>query len=383
MRSYFFLMLPLLSTIFTTTPSSQHLINTVDLIVFEPPSTVVVDGKTVAVYELHVFNNIADNISLKKLQIRDGNGRNIIEAFDSLKLTTITGSWDDNNIASDPCVVKRSAKAVIYLELPLKAAADVHELLHTLTYSYTDKDVVKVASITGAPTAVIKSERLKLGAPLKGNSWAAVYDPLWKRGHRRVMFRFEGKPHIPARFAIDFIKLDSSGHYASGDKDVISNWYSSGAEVLSVADGVVAAVRNDFPESLTLAAHQQYDSSKATGNYISIDIGNNAFAFYEHLKPNSIRVRAGQKVKKGEVIASLGFTGQSTGPHLHFHVANRNAPLDAEGIPYVFEEFTLAGFYNDFSLFGKESWSVPVNGKIRIRKELPGSNTVIDFPDRP
>jgi murein DD-endopeptidase MepM/ murein hydrolase activator NlpD len=112
-------------------------------------------------------------------------------------------------------------------------------------------------------------------------------------------------------------------------------------------------------------------------------MGNNAFAFYEHLKPNSIRVRAGQKVKKGEVIASLGFTGQSTGPHLHFHVANRNAPLDAEGIPYVFEEFTLAGFYNDFSLFGKERWDVPINGKIRIRNELPGSNTVIDFPDRP
>jgi Peptidase family M23 len=53
-----------------------------------------------------------------------------------------------------------------------------------------------------------------------------------------------------------------------------------------------------------------------------LDLGQGKFAFYEHLKSGSVVVRKGQHVKKGQTIAALGYTGQSTGPHLHFHVAD-------------------------------------------------------------
>lgn len=71
------------------------------------------------------------------------------------------------------------------------------------------------------------------------------------------------------------------------------------------------------------------------------------------MKPKSIKVKTGQKVKKGDAIASLGFTGQTTGPHLHFHEADADSPLGAEGIPFVFEQFEILGSYADFGILAK------------------------------
>src|SRR3546814_3208759 len=87
-------------------------------------------------------------------------------------------------------------------------------------------------------------------------------------------------------------------------------------------------------ESATISAHPENALGDATGNYVALDLGDGRHAFYEHLKPGSIRVVPGQRVRRGEVIAELGFTGDSTGPHLHFHVADAPSPLGAEGLPF-------------------------------------------------
>lgn len=175
-----------------------------------------------------------------------------------------------------------------------------------------------------------------------GGPWEAVYNPAWTRGHRRVVYTVDGHAHIPGRYAIDFIKVDSQGRFFQGDSDVVRNWYGYGARVLAVSDGVVASTRDSFPESPTVSGHRPCPADQGAGNYISIDIGGR-FVFYEHLRPGSITVRPGQRVRKGEVIGALGFTGQTVGPHLHLHVADRNSPLGAEGLPFAFERFDQAG----------------------------------------
>jgi murein DD-endopeptidase MepM/ murein hydrolase activator NlpD len=177
---------------------------------------------------------------------------------------------------------------------------------------------------------------------------------------------------------MDFIKLDQNGKYCNGDEDIVSNWYGHGAEVLAVADGVVSSSRNDFSESNTLKDNPDHPSSLATGNFISLKIDEGKFVFYEHLKPNSILVKPGQKVRKGEVIARVGFTGQSMGPHLHFHVANRDSSLGAEGLPFVFEYFEIIGSFPDFANFGNKAWT-NIEKNSLIKNERPPSNNVIVF----
>lgn len=159
-------------------------------------------------------------------------------------------------------------------------------------------------------------------------------------------------------------------------------WLGYGADVLAVADGIVAATRHDMKESATIAAHPKHSAEDATGNYIAIDLGGGRYAFYEHLQPGSLRVRRGERVRRGQVIGALGFTGQSTGPHLHFHVADANSPLGAEGIPYVFEQFEWLGTYEKIEALGRQRWT-PLGGTTAARRaaERPASNVVIRFPD--
>jgi murein DD-endopeptidase MepM/ murein hydrolase activator NlpD len=87
-------------------------------------------------------------------------------------------------------------------------------------------------------------------------------------------------------------------------------------------------------------AHEHYRGGISPGmmdeaNFVQILHDDDTVAMYAHLHWDSIRVRPGQQVQRGEYIADSGNTGFSSGPHLHFAVT-RNAGLKAESVPIVF-----------------------------------------------
>lgn len=78
------------------------------------------------------------------------------------------------------------------------------------------------------------------------------------------------------------------------------------------------------------------DPGKATAaNLVQILHDDGTFAVYAHLNWDSIRVRPGDVVARGEYIADSGNTGFSSGPHLHFAVL-RNRGMGVESLPVVF-----------------------------------------------
>lgn len=81
----------------------------------------------------------------------------------------------------------------------------------------------------------------------------------------------------------------------------------------------------------------------AGGNYVVVRIGKGQFAFYAHLATGTLRVRKGQQVKRGQVLGLLGNTGNTDGPHLHFHVMDSPSPLQSSGLPFVFRDFIGQG----------------------------------------
>jgi murein DD-endopeptidase MepM/ murein hydrolase activator NlpD len=119
----------------------------------------------------------------------------------------------------------------------------------------------------------------------------------------------------------------------------------------------------------------------APGNHIALDLGGNRFAFYEHLQRGSLRVKAGDRVTRGQVIARLGSSGSSSiGPHLHFHVADAASTLAAEGVPFAFRQFTDTGkFASLAALLSGDRW-LPAGGARTYRQERPDPVSVIHFP---
>jgi murein DD-endopeptidase MepM/ murein hydrolase activator NlpD len=52
-------------------------------------------------------------------------------------------------------------------------------------------------------------------------------------------------------------------------------------------------------------------------------------------------VKRVDRVKRGDVIGHMGNSGNSTGPHLHLHIMNGPRILESDGVPYVFDNFTI------------------------------------------
>ena len=78
-------------------------------------------------------------------------------------------------------------------------------------------------------------------------------------------------------------------------------------------------------------------------NYVILALGNGGLAFYAHLQPGRLRVKPGDRVRRGQVLGLLGNSGNSDAPHLHFHISDANS-LESEGLPYVFDSFETLVF---------------------------------------
>lgn len=143
------------------------------------------------------------------------------------------------------------------------------------------------------------------------------------------------------RYAYDFIILDEKGHSFSGSHTNPENYYCYGKAILAPADGEVIEVKDVYPDSVILGKGQPDCSAKdIRGNYILIRHGEKEYGLLAHLKPGSIRVKPGEIVKRGQHIADCGNSGNSSEPHLHFHVQNSRSFFTSMGVPIQFTEIT-------------------------------------------
>lgn len=109
------------------------------------------------------------------------------------------------------------------------------------------------------------------------------------------------------------------------------------------------------------------------------------FALYAHLVPGSVAVSVGQVVSQGQLLGRLGNSGNTDGPHLHFHVMDSPSPLNTPGLPFVFDtwEFQrhVVGFLEAVNkiLFAGKSPAITASNLGRRRQEMPLSLDLISF----
>jgi murein DD-endopeptidase len=378
------LVLVLASPIMSSAQRRPRLFNSIDVQIPVAPIPVRIAGKTHLGYELHITNFRTLDVALTRIEVLDGYRQSSLAAFQDSELVRRLGRPGVGTTLADKRVIGPGMRAVVYFWLPLDATtAAPTSIRHRIEFDMAGSAGVTHETVDDAPLAIGKNGPVTLSPPLRGGPWAAIYDPDMDRGHRTFIYTVNGRARIPARFAIDWIRLADDATRAKGDKTKIANWYGYGADVLAVADGTVAQAHDDMSEAAsTDAADGPMTLEEASGNHVVLDLGQGRYAFYEHLKHGSIKVRAGDRVRAGDVIGALGNSGSSSaGPHLHFHVADANATLAAEGLPYVFTSFRVVGAFASVDEFGSgKRWNPAPAGTTGERKlELPAANVVVTF----
>jgi len=142
-------------------------------------------------------------------------------------------------------------------------------------------------------------------------------------------------PH--ERFAFDFVVVDKEGRTHIGEGKENKDYYAFGQPVLAPADGVVTdvitGVRDNTPGSM--------NPSFAGGNTIVLMHAEHEVSVLGHFQQGSIRVKCGDKVKRGQALGLCGNSGNSSEPHIHFHVQNTPIIQDGTGLRCAFEETTV------------------------------------------
>jgi hypothetical protein len=259
-------------------------------------------------------------------------------------------------------------------------AALAHRFSYTLTPAIGD--LAGGASLTGF-TSVSSQPAVVIDPPLAGDRWlvggGCCFPPSY---HRIATLTYNGAISAAERFAIDFVQLDAAGRIVEGPVEALTSYPYFGDPLYAVADGVVVRTLNDLPEATPPNVPTDTTSENVGGNYVVLDIGDGRYAFYAHLQTGSVRVNVGDTVRRGQVLGLLGNTGNSTGPHLHFHVMDGPSPLGSSGLPYVFRTFSSEGTVTtslDELAEGRPAEISPApTGRFEAR--LPLENQVVSFP---
>jgi hypothetical protein len=295
---------------------------------------VAAQGQTLLVYELSIRNSTDAQVEL--VRVGATSGETLVASYEGGTLRSRVSSGSNR--------IDAGCEVLVFMWLLVPRDVTTHGVTNVVTMRIGGGDSQEVERRLEIP--IMDEAPLVLGPPLSGGNWGA-FNTTDSSPHSRNIEQFDGDPRIPLRFAIDWVLLGPDGGEYSGDSDNNADHHGYGADLLAVADGTIEAVTDGVPENVpgeTRAVPITLDTRG--GNLVILDIGDGRYVTYAHLIPGSLTVRVGDRVKRGDVLGKLGNSGNSSGPHLHFHVSEivdpQNASgLNGNGLPFVFESFEI------------------------------------------
>jgi murein DD-endopeptidase len=346
----------------------------VELICPWSPIPVNIDEHLVLVYELHITNFDKVPVTLSKLEVfGDTDGAPTLESVSDDTLAPMMLNLGANVSARQVQTIEPGARAVLFIWIALKPdAPTLHRLTHRLVFVSGDAQPAEsahtTATLEGFPIDVSDGAVPVLGSPFRDGVWVAGDGPANDSAHRRALLAIDGHVHAPERFASDWVKVGPNGDSHQGSARNEDYW-AYGQDVLAVSDGEVTQVRDGIEDNTPHQLPRLVTLDNILGNYVILRIAPNRYVTYAHLKKGSIMVAPQQHVRRGTAIARLGNSGQATAPHLHLQVTDGSSPLEAEGVPFVFDQFT------DFG--PGETFEANTHPSVPRKRALPGKDEVI------
>lgn len=171
----------------------------------------------------------------------------------------------------------------------------------------------------------------KLNLPFTGE-WTIV----WGGDTEELNYHVESDAQ---KNAFDIIVKDEKGKSYKTDGKTNEDYYAFGRELIAPCDGEIVLVVDGIKDNKPGILNPIY----IPGNTVIIKTENDEYLFFAHFKQYSINVKQGQKIKQGELLGLCGNSGNSSEPHLHFHIQNVENMNNATGVKCYFEEFYVDG----------------------------------------
>jgi urea transporter/murein DD-endopeptidase MepM/ murein hydrolase activator NlpD len=163
------------------------------------------------------------------------------------------------------------------------------------------------------------------------------------------------------KYALDFDVINEEGKTFTGSGLGLRDYFCYDLPVLAPAAGHVTSIRDGVPDN----AIADINLGENWGNTIIIKHADGFFTKLSHLKPGSLKVKEGDYVQRGEIVASCGSSGRSPEPHLHFQ-AQATPAIGSHTIQYPFAYFLEKR--DDSYRF--HSFEIPREGSI-VRNVIP------------
>jgi len=178
---------------------------------------------------------------------------------------------------------------------------------------------------------VIVRNTTKLNLPFKGE-WTTT----WGGDTKELNYHVESRAQ---KNAFDFLILNENGKSYKTDGSTNEDYYAFGKELIAPCDGEIVLVVDGVKDNEPGVLNPIY----VPGNTVILKTDSKEYLFFAHFKQHSIKVKQGQRIKQGELLGLCGNSGNSSEPHLHYHIQNVEDMNIATGVKCYFNELYVNG----------------------------------------
>lgn len=204
-----------------------------------------------------------------------------------------------------------------------------------VTWAYDDSGRVLhftvYPQVSPAPTRHEAYEtRTPLRLPFDGE-WVVMW------GGRTVERNYHAAA-VDQRFAYDLVVV-RDGRRHRGDPTDNASYHCWGVPVVAPGAGRVVVARDGVEDNRP----GETNMAEPAGNHVVIDHGNGEYSFLAHFREGSVRVAVGDHVEAGTVLGECGNSGNSSEPHLHYHLQDTPTLGAGAGLPAQFRDYVAEG----------------------------------------
>jgi hypothetical protein len=353
-----------------------------------PAPVLGTDRENHVIYDLLLSNRGPVPATLQQLQVLDADTNQPVHTYEGEELLARVRQTGGTPAAD--ALIEPGGERLFFVDLAFPLSANLPLVVaHRLSLQAARSPRATTPSQVGyviGPVSLDGPAPPILVAPVRGNGWA-VTSGCCDVGNvdRSTILPVNGGLWSPLRFAVDLMQLDDNGLFVHDDPSQLTNFTSYGADVSAVAPGRVVALLDALPDQPVGGVADPTGSNfeSADGNYIVVDHGNGAYAFYGNLQPGSLTVAVGDRVQRREVLGVIGNSGDSQYPHLHFRLMSSPSPFGSDGLPFVLNGFSYEGVLNPVTFALENVFGNYLDSRqatpIPRRRELPLGLAIVDF----